>query len=147
MNSKKIIIIAAAALLVIVIAVVAVVLLTGKKDTMAPPKAKETVKSSGEQYYFTTGELYCNIKDSKTAILSISVVVVTDADELVKRIEKAPAVINDAVNKIVRSHTLEELQDTESFELLKQEIFDELSEVYQTKNISEILFEKFVIQL
>lgn len=147
MNSKKIIIIAVAALLVIGIAVVAVVfLLGGNSNTPAPPKEEEEVVLSADRFYFTTGEMYCNIKDSKTAIVSISVVVSSDSEELVKEIEKAPAAVNDIVNRIVRSHTLEELQSQEGFELLKQEIFDELVELYQTKHIVEIMFDKFVIQ-
>ena len=145
MNSKKIIIIAVAALLVIVIAVVAVVFVfSGKSNTPVPPK-EEKVVDSGERFYFSTGELYCNIKESKS-IVSISVVVVADTQEMVDEFTKATASVNDIVNGIVRTHTFEELQSEDGYDILKQEIFDQLVEKYETKHIIEISFEKFVIQ-
>ena len=107
---------------------------------------EEKVVDSGERFYFSTGELYCNIKESKTSIVSISVVVVTDTQEMSDELTKAPAVINDLVNSTVRSHTLEELQSDDGYDTLKQEIFDGIVETYETKHVVEIFFEKFVIQ-
>lgn len=135
MNKKTIMIIA---IIVITVAVAGVVAgYFWMKKTSEPAKI--------ETYGYTSEEIVCNIKDSKKMVL-VQVSLETIDPDLIEVIAEKEFLLLDLTNKIIRDTPEEKLQGREGQSRLQEMIKQKAQEIYDTDDITNIYFKKFVIQ-
>lgn len=141
MSTKKILIIAIVALVVIVAGIGGTFLFLNMQNS----SNTETKEVSKEALYFSVGDMYSNMKESKRIIKSNITIEYTDK-ELEKQFTDKLFVIKDEINKIIREKTEDEVDGGESQEKLQEEIVSELGKIFETDQITNVYFEQFIVQ-
>jgi len=122
----------------IMVIIGSVFLLISYKNNMPQNTAKEL-------YYFNVDEMYCNIMDSKK-IVKLKVVIELTDEKLAEEFNNKSFLIKHEINTIMLNKTQKDLEGKEGLMALQSEITNKLSEVFNSKDISKVYFEEFIIQ-
>lgn len=141
---KKGVIIAIVAV-VLAIVVIAVGIIFGLK--MAKGSGGEGTEdiSNKEIFQHDVGEMYSNLSESKN-IVKVTATVETTDEKFQETLEEKNYIIRNEINEIVRSKTKEEVQGSDGQKNLQKQIVTRLNEVFNTKVISDVYFNDFIVQ-
>ncbi|EOC99714.1 flagellar basal body-associated FliL family protein [Caldisalinibacter kiritimatiensis] len=94
---------------------------------------------------YVLGDLTTNLKDSDRILLCNIVIEVKDK-RLLEAFEEKKFIINTEINKIIRSKNEKDIEGSQGMMNLQKEIKDRLAEIFETKNISNVYFNKLIVQ-
>jgi len=101
--------------------------------------------TSIEYFYFDVGEIYSNLRESNK-IVKLRVTVELTDKKLIEELTNRNFSIKHEINAIMMNKTIKDLEGNEGLFALQSEITTKLSEIFNTKNITKIYFEEFIIQ-
>lgn len=134
------------AIIAIVLAVVVIVVgvLFGLNMAKDKGEASDDI-SQKEIYQHDVGEMYSNLSESKK-LVKVNVTVETTEEAYLETLENKNYIIRNEVNEIIRSKKLEEVEGSEGQKNLQKQIVTRLNEVFNTKVISDVYFNDFIVQ-
>lgn len=98
-----------------------------------------------EKFSMTTGEMYCNVKNSKK-IVKLKISIETTNEKEVIKLEDKSYLIKDIANKTIRNSEEKDLEGKEGQVRLQEIIKDQLLESFKSDTISDVYFDEYVIQ-
>lgn len=134
------------AIIAIVLAVVVIVVgvIFGLRMAKGNGEVSDDI-SQKEIYQHDVGEMYSNLSESKK-LVKVSATVETTEEEYLETLESKNYIIRNEINEIIRSKKLEEIEGSEGQKNLQSQIVTRLNEVFNTKVISDVYFNDFIVQ-
>lgn len=140
---KGVIIAIVAAILAIV--VIAVGIIFGLKMAKGDKGEDTEDISNKEIYQHEVGEMYCNLSDSKK-IVKVTATVETTDEKFNETLESKNYIIRNEINEIIRGKKQEEVEGSDAQTNLQKQILTKLNEAFNTKLISDVYFNDFIVQ-
>ncbi len=137
MSKKNVLIVIIILILALSLAIIAGIFIFSNNSNT---KEKEV-----KTFPLTLEEMYCNIKESRR-ILKIKATVETISKKTLEEISEKQFLIRDEINKIVRNSTEEELEGKDGQINLQNKIKDNLINLFNDDNITNVYFDDFIIQ-
>ncbi len=141
---KGIIIAIVAGLLAVVIIVVGVLFGIQMMNKNNGGEKTEDI-SNKAVFQHDVGEMYSNLSDSKK-IVKVSTTVETTDEKFIETLTNKNYIIRNEINEIIRSKKVEEIEGTDGQRNLQKQIVTRLNEVFNTKLISDVYFNDFIVQ-
>lgn len=138
MSTKKIFLVAIISFIMIITIVGSVFLLISYKNNIDQ-------NTSIEYFYYDVGEMYSNLKDSNK-IVKLKVTIELNNEKMIEKLESRNFSIKHEINAIMMNKTKKDLEGNEGLLTLQGEIANKLSEIFNTKSITKIYFEEFIVQ-
>src|SRR5690554_2108766 len=137
MSKKNVLIVIIILILALSLAIIAGIFIFSNNSNT---KEKEV-----KTFTLTLEEMYCNIKESRR-ILKIKATVETISKKTLEEISEKQFLIRDEINKIIRNSTEEELEGKDGQINLQNKIKDNLINLFNDDNITNVYFDDFIIQ-
>lgn len=138
MSTKNIFLLAIISFVLIIVIVGSVFFLISYRNNLEQEKPTAL-------FYYDVGEIYCNLKDSNK-IVKLKVTIELTNESIIEELEKRNFSIKHEINAIMMNKTKKDLEGNEGLLTLQSEITSKLSEIFNTKNITRIYFEEFIVQ-
>lgn len=101
--------------------------------------------SNKEVYQHDVGEMHSNLAESKRFV-KINVTVETIDEKFLEILMNKNYIIRNEITEIIRSKKVEEIEGSEGQKNLQKQIVSRLNEVFNTKAISQVYFNDFIVQ-
>ena len=144
MSTKKIIIIGVFVLLAIV-AIIFGVIFGLQMSKNSATSGMESVMANKDMFKYDVGEMYCNLSESRK-LVKINITVETTNEKFLTVLESKNYIIRHEINEIIRGKKEDELSGSEGQKVIQKEILGRLNEVFNTKLISDVYFNDFIVQ-
>ena len=141
---KGIIIAIVAGLLAVIIIVVGVLFGIQMMNKNKGGEDTEDI-SKKEVFKLDVGEIISNISESKR-LVKVNPTVETTDEKFLVTLENKNYIIRNEDTEIIRSKKAEELEGSEGQKNLQKQIVTRLNEVFNTKLISDVYFNDFIVQ-
>lgn len=144
MGKKKIIIIVGVAL--VVIAAIVIGIIFGLQMMNKGNQAQTEVDISNKKVFqHDVGEMFSNVSDGKKLVKINATVECTD-EKFIEVLTSKNYIIRNEITEIIRGKKVEELEGSEGQKNLQKQILARLNEVFNTKVISDVYFQDFIVQ-
>ncbi|AFS78599.1 flagellar basal body-associated protein FliL [Gottschalkia acidurici 9a] len=144
MSTKKIIIIGVFVLLAIV-AIIFGAIFGLQMSKNSATSGMESAMINKDIFKYDVGEMYCNLSESRK-LVKINITVETANEKFLEILENKNYIIRHEINEIIRSKKEDELSGSEGQKAIQKEILGRLNEVFNTKLISDVYFNDFIVQ-
>lgn len=139
---KSVIIAIVAILLAIVVIVVGIVF--GLQMAKVSGQDSDDV-SQKEIYQHDVGEMHSNLSESKKLVKVTPTVETTD-EKYIGTLQNKNYIIRNEINEIIRSKKEEEVIGKDAQDNVQKQIVTRLNEIFNTKVISDVYFNDFIVQ-
>ncbi len=138
MSTKKIFLIA-------IISFIMILLIIGAVFLLITYKANNVQNSPSKLYYYDVGELYCNLKGSNK-IVKMKITIELTNEKIIEELGKRNFSIKHEINTIMVNKTEKDVEGKEGLLALQSEITNKLIDIFNTKEITKVYFEEFIVQ-